>query len=167
LAAETAAFPSATSNLAKTFATSFTPQLSARSHTLSTSALPQASPRLSAAGTPVTFSPVSAEGFDESALLADTVRFNEISKSTGPTLGAGVAMGRPASLLSLRDKDLEATPRVKAIIKNLNEKINKLYNWHLVEIDLVSRQQMQLNEMKTELSQTKSFAASSSAPQVC
>ena len=44
---------------------------------------------------------------------------------------------------------------MKDVIKKLNEKINKLYNWHLVEIDLVSKQQMQLNEIRTELDSTK------------
>ena len=47
--------------------------------------------------------------------------------------------------------DLSSRQGIKRIIKNLNEKINKLYNWHLVEIDLVSKQQMQLNNMKMEL----------------
>jgi hypothetical protein len=113
-----------------------------------------------------TFSESPSVGdFDESALLADTARFSEISRSAGPvshTLGGGGAAGGSRAAL-LRDKDLEATPRVKAIIKNLNEKINKLYNWHLVEIDLVSRQQMQLNEMKSEINTTKATVASVSS----
>jgi len=47
--------------------------------------------------------------------------------------------------------DLSSQKGIKRIIKNLNEKINKLYNWHLVEIDLVAKQQLQLNTMKAEL----------------
>lgn len=82
-----------------------------------------------------------------------------LSRAPAPSLNRPAS----ASLLSLRDKDLEATPRVKAIIKNLNEKINKLYNWHLVEIDLVSRQQMQLNEMKSEINTTKATVATVSS----
>lgn len=45
--------------------------------------------------------------------------------------------------------------RMKDVIKKLNEKINKLYSWHLVEIDLVSKQQMQLNDLRSELSTTR------------
>ncbi|ETO29356.1 viral A-type inclusion protein [Reticulomyxa filosa] len=49
-----------------------------------------------------------------------------------------------------------AKTKIKDVIKKLNEKINKLYNWHLVEIDLVSKQQIQLNEIRSELDVTKS-----------
>ena len=45
--------------------------------------------------------------------------------------------------------------RIKDVIKQLNEKINKLYNWHMIELDLVSKQQIQLNEMRSELDSTK------------
>lgn len=50
--------------------------------------------------------------------------------------------------------------QIKGVIKRLNEKINKLYSWHLVELDLVSRQQMQLNEMRSDLVFTKTSLAS-------
>ena len=65
------------------------------------------------------------------------------------------------SPISMTDPEVaNAPPKVQEIIKNLNEKINKLYNWHLVEIDLVSRQQAQLNEMKSEINNTKAKVAS-------
>ena len=53
------------------------------------------------------------------------------------------------------DTKNQAKHRMKDVIKKLNEKINKLYSWHLVEIDLVSKQQMQLNEIRSELTSTK------------
>ena len=41
------------------------------------------------------------------------------------------------------EKELAESPLVKA----LNGKITKLYNWHLVEMDLVQKQQQQLNQV--------------------
>eukprot|EP01083_Nonionella_stella_P268343 907101_1 len=60
-----------------------------------------------------------------------------------------------ASSLNNFDTDNNTKTRMKDVIKKLNEKINKLYSWHLVEIDLVSKQQMQLNEIRTELTSTR------------
>ena len=37
---------------------------------------------------------------------------------------------------------------IKSIVQNLNEKINKLYNWHLIELDLISKQQLQVNALR-------------------
>ena len=51
----------------------------------------------------------------------------------------------------------DAKTRMKDVIKKLNEKINKLYSWHLVEIDLVSKQ---LNEIRTELTSTRQSLSS-------
>ena len=39
--------------------------------------------------------------------------------------------------------ELASSKKIQDIIKKLNMKINKLYSWHLVELDLVSRQQVQ------------------------
>lgn len=55
---------------------------------------------------------------------------------------------------------LGSSKRIQDIIKKLNMKINNLYSWHLVELDLVSRQQLQLNEMKSELDTTKDSISS-------
>ena len=41
------------------------------------------------------------------------------------------------------EKELAESPLVKA----LNGKITKLYNWHLGEMDLVQKQQQQLNQV--------------------
>ena len=41
-------------------------------------------------------------------------------------------------------------------VKGLNDKITKLYNWHLAEMDLVQQQQLQLNHVTAELEQTRS-----------
>lgn len=42
----------------------------------------------------------------------------------------------------------------------LNAKITKLYNWHLAEMDLVQKQQMQLNQVSAELAETKQALSS-------
>jgi len=59
--------------------------------------------------------------------------------------------------------DLSSQKGIKRIIKNLNEKINKLYNWHLVEIDLVAKQQLQINRMKQELEKARRRLAAATA----
>ena len=41
-------------------------------------------------------------------------------------------------------------------VNGLNAKITKLYNWHLAEMDLVQKQQVQLNQVTAELEQTRS-----------
>jgi hypothetical protein len=41
-------------------------------------------------------------------------------------------------------------------VKGLNAKITKLYNWHLTEMDMVQKQQLQLNQVTAELEQTRS-----------
>lgn len=46
-------------------------------------------------------------------------------------------------------------PSLKRALRSLNEKINKLYSWHLVEIDLVAKQQMQLNDVTHDLECTR------------
>ena len=63
----------------------------------------------------------------------------------------------------LDDVDVSTARGIKRIIKNLNEKISKLYQWHIAEIDLVSRQQVQLNSLQTELDSTKSAAGGGTA----
>ncbi len=40
-------------------------------------------------------------------------------------------------------------------VVGLNAKITKLYNWHLAEMDLVQKQQMQLNQVTAELEETR------------
>lgn len=45
-------------------------------------------------------------------------------------------------------------------VQDLNAKITKLYNWHLAEMDLVQKQQMQLNQVTAELQETKSALSS-------
>lgn len=62
------------------------------------------------------------------------------------------------SLKNFRSRHQPKT-KMQDVIKKLNEKINKLYSWHLVEIDLVSKQQMQLNEIRSELSTTRQSLA--------
>jgi len=60
------------------------------------------------------------------------------------------------------DVDVSTARGIKRIVHNLNEKISKLYNWHLVEIDLVSRQQVQLNSLQSELDLSRSAAINGS-----
>jgi hypothetical protein len=45
-------------------------------------------------------------------------------------------------------------------VVGLNAKITKLYNWHLAEMDLVQKQQMQLNQVTAELEETRSALSS-------
>lgn len=40
-------------------------------------------------------------------------------------------------------------------ITGLSDKISRLFTWHLVEVDLVSRQQLQLNKLREEFDEAK------------
>ena len=72
--------------------------------------------------------------------------------------------GSPAASLSARGDRASGTGRTvqaetetneSETVMGLNAKITKLYNWHLAEMDLVQRQQMQLNQVTAELAETK------------
>jgi hypothetical protein len=57
------------------------------------------------------------------------------------------------------DNVVEAEAEAEAeaeTVKGLNAKITKLYNWHLTEMDMVQKQQLQLNQVTAELEQTRS-----------
>ena len=43
------------------------------------------------------------------------------------------------------------------LIGKLNSKINKLYNWHLMEVDMVAKQQQELKRVTDELKMTKAM----------
>ena len=44
---------------------------------------------------------------------------------------------------------------LKGQIAGLNQKIEKLYNWHLMEVDLVAKQQQQLRVVSEKLQQAQ------------
>lgn len=64
--------------------------------------------------------------------------------------------GSPAASLQAETE----TKNESETVMGLNAKITKLYNWHLAEMDLVQKQQMQLNQVSAELAETKQALSS-------
>jgi hypothetical protein len=60
----------------------------------------------------------------------------------------------------LEESDVLTRTGMKRVVKHLNEKINRLYGWHLKGLELVGRQQLQLNNIRQEVQTVASVNSS-------